>query len=148
MRLGAEMFQNGVLWLIAGAVLLVIEVLAPGAFMMWLGIAALGTGALTLAFDPPLWAQVVVFAVLAGIALAAGLRLKAARKAPMLNNAQAGLVGRQAKVLTTDGGLLRVRIGDSDWTARLASGTPPPDSGTVLRVVGVDGTIVVVESAG
>ena len=41
-----------VLWLLGGLALLVAEVLAPGVFMMWLGLAALGTGALVYAADP------------------------------------------------------------------------------------------------
>jgi len=35
-------------WLVAGLVLLVLEMLVPGVFMMWLGIAALATGGLVL----------------------------------------------------------------------------------------------------
>ena len=66
------------------------------------------------------------------------------RKPAVLNTAQAGLVGRKARVLTADDGGLRVRVGDSDWTARLAHGAAMPVPGVVLRVVGVDGTTVVV----
>ena len=131
-------------WLVAGLVLMVIETIAPGVFMMWLGLAALGTGAVVELFDPPLAVQVVAFAIFAGLAIAAGLRLRRTRTATHINAAGSGLLGRTARILSFAGTDGRVRIGDSDWTARLAHGTKPPEPGDLLRVVGVDGTIVVV----
>ena len=35
-------------WIIAGAILLALELAVPGAFMMWLGIAAVLVGAISL----------------------------------------------------------------------------------------------------
>ncbi len=136
--------QPGLWWLVGGVVLLVVEVLAPGVFMMWLGLAAIGTGGVTLWFEPGIGWQVVAYAVFAAVSLSAGLRLRGMRKSAVLNTAQAGLVGRKARVLTADDVGLRVRVGDSDWTARLAHGAAMPVPGVVLRVVGVDGTTVVV----
>ena len=138
------MMPPGVVWLIAGVGLLVLEVLVPGVFMMWLGLAALGTGAVTLLLAPGLGWQVVAYALFAAVSLAAGLRLRGRAKPAVLNTAQAGLTGRAARVLAADPAGLRVRIGDSDWSARLAHGTASPAEGQVLRVVGVDGTTVVV----
>ncbi len=136
--------QPGLIWLVGGAVLLVIEVLAPGAFMMWLGLAALGTGAVALAVDLGIAGQVVVFALFAAVSIALGLRLRRPRHAGVLNTAQSGLIGRPARVLTVEGSQVRVRIGDSDWTARLARDVPTTSPGAELRVVGVDGTTVVI----
>ncbi len=136
--------QPGLWWLVGGVGLLVVEVLAPGVFMMWLGLAAIGTGGVTLWLEPGLGWQVVAYALFAAVTLSAGLKLRSLRKPAVLNTAQAGLVGRKARVLTADDGGIRVRVGDSDWTARLAHGVALPAPGTVLRVVGVDGTTVVV----
>jgi membrane protein implicated in regulation of membrane protease activity len=48
----ALLASPGVLdWFIAGTVLLVLEVLAPGVFMLWLGLAALLVGGISLFID-------------------------------------------------------------------------------------------------
>ena len=139
--------QPGLIWLVAGGGLLVLEVLVPGVFMMWLGLAALGTGGVVLAFDAGLAVQVVAFAIFAAVSIAVGLRLRGARHVHVVNTAQSGLLGRPARVLQVDGAVLRVRIGDSDWPARLARDVEAPDVGSDLRVVGVDGMTVVVGRA-
>ena len=131
-------------WLAGGVLLLVIEVLAPGVFMMWLGLAALGVGVVVWLAEPAFAWQVVLFAVLAAIAIGIGLRLRRAARRSGLNTAESGLVGRSVGVLSFAGREGRVRLGDSDWPARLAAGAPPPRPGETLRVVGVDGTTLVV----
>src|SRR5260221_10859946 len=50
-------------WFIAGGLLLVLEVLAPGAFMAWLGLAALVVGGISLYVDWTWQAQFIAFAV-------------------------------------------------------------------------------------
>jgi membrane protein implicated in regulation of membrane protease activity len=131
-------------WLAGGLALLVAEMLAPGVFMMWLGLAAIGVGTLvhfvTIAFA---W-QVVIFGAIALVLIGAALRLRRSKPSARLNTAESGLIGRSARVLSFASGEGRVRVGDSDWPARLAQGTPAPATGDVLRVVGVDGTVVVV----
>ncbi len=130
------------IWLAAGMVLLVAEVLAPGVFLMWLGIAALATGVVVQVFEPGLGVQAVAFAVFAAAALTAALKLRGRRQTSTLNTSQSGLIGRAARVLSV-APELRVRIGDSDWSARLARDTPAPEEGATLRVVGVSGTTVI-----
>ena len=56
-------------WFILGLVLLAVEMAMPGFFMLWLGIAAVLTGVLTLFVTLPWQAEFVVFAVLSVIAL-------------------------------------------------------------------------------
>ena len=138
---------QAVLWLIAGLVLMLLEVALPGVFLMWLGLAALGTGLVVQLLAPAFAWQVVVFAVLAAIAIVVALRVRTPRKAAHLNTPGSGLVGRKAVALAFHGRTGRVRVGDSDWSARLASGTEPPAPQAVLRVVGVDGTTLVVGGA-
>ena len=133
-----------VLWLIAGLVLMLLEVVAPGVFLMWLGLAALGTGLVTQVVAPGFAVQVVVFALFAAVTITIGLRVRTPRKAALLNTPASGLVGREAVALEFHGRTGRVRVGDSDWSARLASGTEPPVPQAMLRVVGVDGTTLVV----
>ena len=133
-----------VLWLIAGLVLMLLEVVAPGVFLMWLGLAALGTGLVAQVVAPGFALQVVVFAVFAAVAITIGLRVRTPRNAAQLNTPASGLVGRAAVALEFHGRTGRVRVGDSDWSARLATGTEPPAPQTMLRVVAVDGTTLVV----
>lgn len=130
------------LWLVGGLILLGGEMAVPGAFLMWLGIAACGTGLLSLA-GLALPVQVMVFAVLGFVSVAVGLRLRRRRAHEfvpgLINLPGSGLVGRQVEVLDFAGGEGRVRVGDSDWPARLAHGMPEPRAGARLRVVAVDG---------
>ena len=128
-----------IIWLVAGLALLMVEILAPGAFMMWLGLAACGTGLVILATAIGFEFQVVTFAVLAAISLAAGLRI---RRRPITQ--QAGLAGRAAIALAFQGREGRVRVGDSDWAARVPADVAKPTVGARLRVEGVDGTVLIV----
>lgn len=136
-------WDPALVWLAGGLALLVLEVLAPGAFMMWLGLAALGTGAVELLRPLPFAGEVVVFAVLAAVSIAIGLRLRR-RPPPVLNTPKSGLVGRSARVLEFHGRHGRVRVGDSDWPARLAPGVRGVVANQRLRVAAVDGTVPVV----
>lgn len=133
-------------WTGAGLVLLLAEVLAPGFFMMWLGLAAVGTGAATWAAGLAFPWQAGVAAVLAVLLCAVGRKVGRVR-APHVNTQHSGLIGRRATVLSFDRGEGRVRVGDSDWSARMADGSPPPGAHAALRVVGVAGTVLLVSPA-
>lgn len=135
-------FHDWVIWLLTGLALLIAETLAPGVFLMWIGLACLGTGLAALAVSLGFDVQVVVFAVLTAVTLTIGVRLR--RSPTRLNTQTAGLAGRTAVALRFHGREGRVRVGDSDWAARLVPGVPTPDAGTRMRVEGVDGTVLVV----
>ena len=51
-------------WLIGGFVLMALELLAPGMFLFWLGLAALLTGLIDFALQPSWQIQLVLFALL------------------------------------------------------------------------------------
>ena len=142
MGAGSDVMSDWIIWLAAGLVLLMLEMLAPGVFMMWLGLAALGTGLVTLSSGVGFELQVVTFGVLAAISLTVGLRLR--RPPTRVNTQQAGLAGRIATALIFTGREGRVRVGDSDWAARVPTDVPPPEPGTRLRIDGVDGTVLIV----
>ena len=114
------------IWLGAGLVLLVAEVLVPGAFLMWIGLAALGTGAAVLLGLDRVRPQVGCFAVLSAGSIAVGPAAAPAAGAAGQHCRNSGLVGRTAHALAFEGGEGRVRLGDSDWPARLAAGAAPP----------------------
>jgi membrane protein implicated in regulation of membrane protease activity len=84
--------------------------------------------------------------VLAAISLSVGLRFR--HRPARLNTQQAGLAGRSATALSFRGREGRVRLGDSDWAARVPPDVPEPHEGTRLRVEGVDGTVLIVRPEG
>jgi membrane protein implicated in regulation of membrane protease activity len=143
------MFDNmepGWLWMIGGILLLIAEVLAPGVFLVFVGAAALATGAFTLLFGLNLAAQLTLFVVYALVAVMIGRRVYANASTdvsdPLLNDRAARLVGRSVTVIEAvdehDG---RVRVGDSEWSARGGPGSP----GERVRITGVDGNCLLVE---
>jgi len=133
-------------WVALGLVLAIAELVAPGYFMIWIAAAALLTGVATAALPLTLTAQVLLFAVLAALAMALGRRWLARNPIvsadPMLNDRGGQLIGQTALVThAIDGGSGRVKHGDSEWMAR----GPDAQPGTRMRIVGHDGTVLVVE---
>ena len=123
------------------------EALAPGAFMLWLGLAAAGTGLISLMVPVPLAAQWMLFAVLALLSVLVGWKLRRGHlrdvsDRPLLNRRGAQLVG-QVHVLESAivDGRGRVKIGDAFWTAH----GPDLPAGTRVRVLAADGGAVRVE---
>ncbi|MBV8094435.1 MAG: NfeD family protein [Acetobacteraceae bacterium] len=135
--------EDGHWWLLGGVAGLITEALLPGFFLLWLGLAAICTGIVTLLLGVPFEWQVVSYVCFASAAVTAGLKLQVSPHR-RLNTPTSGLVGRKATALTFDGPDGRVRLGDSDWPARLV-GKAAVTTGASLRVVGVDGTLLLVE---
>jgi membrane protein implicated in regulation of membrane protease activity len=111
-------------WMVLGFVLLTLEILTPGVFMLWIGLAALVVGAVSLMFwNAGFWTwelQVVVFLVLALLSAYSGKKIMSrsgdATDQPLLNRRGDQLVGRTATLTEpiTDG-RGRVKIGDTMW---------------------------------
>ncbi len=131
-------------WLLAGLVLMVAELVLPGAYLIWLGLAAIGTGLLGLALAVGFAWQVAEFALLVAAALVVGVSRRRRRRVSSVNAPGSGLIGRTALALNFLGREGRVRLGDSDWAARLVEGAPQPADLDRLRVVDVEGTVLVV----
>jgi inner membrane protein len=137
----------GWMWLIGGVVLLIAEVIAPGFFLVFIGAAAMATGLFTVLFDLGASAQLALFALYAIVAVLVGRRFYANRTAdstdPLLNDRAGRLVGRVVTVVADvddhDG---RVRVGDSDWSARGG----PAAAGERVRITGIDGNCLTVEA--
>jgi membrane protein implicated in regulation of membrane protease activity len=68
-------------WLVLAAAFFVIELLAPGAFMLWLGLSALLVGLISLFVDWPWQYQLVVFAIFALVSLPIWRRTASRRRA-------------------------------------------------------------------
>ena len=116
--------------------------------MLWLGIAAVGTGLIGRQVVLGFGQEVIVFAVLSAVSIGIGLLLRRRARPNLVNAPGSGLVGRQATALSFQGSEGRVRLGDSDWPARLASGAVTPQPMATLQVVAVDGMVLLVRPAG
>jgi membrane protein implicated in regulation of membrane protease activity len=138
------------IWILLGLVGLGAELLLPGVYLVWVGAAAVGTGFLVLLLGLPFAGAVACFMALvaAGVTLSLWLKPRMLGAAWRVNAPEAGLAGRRATVIGTEAGLLRVRLGDSDWPARLPRGVAGAPPGTLVRVEAVDGTVLVVRPCG
>ena len=141
-------FDNlGGWWLVAAVLLGGAELLVPGVFLVFLAVAAGITGAFLLLFpDLPVAAQLLSFAAWSAISVWLGRRYYRDNPVdssdPLLNHRVARLLGETVTVTQAiDGGAGRVRVGDSEWTAR---GADAP-VGARVRIVGGDGTELRVE---
>jgi membrane protein implicated in regulation of membrane protease activity len=136
--------SNWIIWVIAGLVPLMLEIHAPGAFMMWLGLAACGTGLIVLLTGIGFELQVVTIAVLAAISRAVGLRFRYRRPPRMEHAQQSGLAGRAATTALSFQG----REGRAhEWaTATGQPGCRPIPERTRLTAAGGgrDGTVLIV----
>jgi membrane protein implicated in regulation of membrane protease activity len=136
-------------WFVLGTVLLLLELVAPGAIFLWFGIAAFAVGVLAMAITLPWQLQILVFAALSLVLVFVYRRYFRARTEesdrPFLNNRGEAVIG-QSFVLTDaiNQGRGKIRIGDTDWRV---SGPDLP-KGERVTVTGVDGALLQVIKAG
>lgn len=128
-------------WMVLGFALLVAEILIPGVFLLWIGIAALLIGAVSLVlWDAAFWtwqAQVLSFLVLALLSAYAGKRFFNGRREnsdqPLLNRRGEQMIGRTATLSEPiREGRGRIQLGDTLWRV---SGPDLP-AGARVRVTG------------
>jgi inner membrane protein len=132
---------------IGGVILLIAEIVAPGFFLFFVGAAALATGLLALLLGFGLVPQLAIFALLAYLSVHfGGRRFYAARydysSDPNINNPTARLLGRVVTVVQpVDSNSGRVKLGDSEWSARGI----PAAIGDRVRIVDIEGNCLKVE---
>ena len=140
-----ENIEPGWIWAIAGVVLLIAELLAPGFFLLFIGAAAIATGVFTLLFDLGIAPQLILFALYSALAVMLGKRFYAQPNTPdqqMLNDPSQRMIGKNLLVVDPvdeHGG--RVRVGDGEWSARGG----PAAVGERVVVTGVEGNCLMVE---
>lgn len=139
-------------WWVLGMLLLAAELLVPGVFLVWIGLGAILTGAVSLVlWDMGWWSwqvQSLVFAASAVVFTLGGRRyfsrLETESDEPLLNQRGASLVGRTAVLgEPIREGRGRIRLDDTFW---LVSGPDLP-TGTRVRIVSSNGRDLVVEQA-
>ncbi|MBU1304993.1 MAG: NfeD family protein [Alphaproteobacteria bacterium] len=133
-------------WIVAGLVLLALELFLPGGILLWMGISGIVTGLLTMV-QPMAWPlQWLIFGGLSLASIALWLRIMRDRPAvsdrPFLNRRGESLVGQEA-VLEQPivMGFGRVVLGDTVWRV---SGPDLP-VGQRVRIVGSAGAVLTVE---
>ncbi len=134
--------SGGAIWLLAGLLLGALELILPGYFLLWIGLAAMGAGLLTTVFAFGLHWQLAAFTTLA-VAL---ICVAAMRRRPVpdtVNAPNAGLIGTTCYALGFEAGEGRVRFRDGTWQARITGGLTP-QANEPLRIVGLDGTTLLV----
>lgn len=139
-------------WWIVGLVLLVLEVILPGVYLIFFAIAALIVGTNAFLLQSSGWfgweQQVVAFVILSAVCLLIGRKWYGSKldvgATTGLNSRTERLIGRETTL--TDAivnGRGRVAIDDSWWSAT----GPDLPVGSRVRVVGANGSVLNVEPA-
>ena len=133
-------------WIIAGLILLALELVLPGGILVWMGVAGIITG-LMLLFQPIGWPlQWLIFGVLSLGSIVVWLRYSRSRPqktdSPYLNRRADQLIGQEAVLAQPiEQGFGRVVLGDTIWRV---SGDDLP-AGTRVRIVGSNGSVLAVK---
>ncbi|MGI8852250.1 MAG: NfeD family protein [Methyloceanibacter sp.] len=135
-------------WMILAAILFVLELISPGIFFMWFGVAAAITGLIVFRYDMSWQWQLVSFAVLSLITVLLANRylrqnpLESER--PLLNERAVQLVGQSFELLDPIvDGRGSIKTGDTIWRVE----GPELPVGARIKVVGADGTLLKVVPA-
>lgn len=139
----------GEIWIITGLLGCALEMAAPGVFLLPTGLAAVGAGVAALLTGLGWTGQVLVFLALTAALVGAALPRMRRRPAAgnLVNAPAAGLIGQSCRALGFEAGEGRVSLGDGTWPARVVDRSAPV-AGAVLRVVGLDGTTLLVREDG
>ncbi len=133
-------------WLIAAGVLLMLELTAPGIFLIWLGIAAGLTGIVVMFADIGWQAEFLLFAALAVVSVLIGRKVYDGRSTvpednPHLNRRQLGYVGRSFTLnQAVVNGRGKLSIDDTVWEIE----GPDMEPGTRVTVTAVNDMVLVV----
>jgi hypothetical protein len=134
-------------WIVAGLILLALELVVPGGFLLWMGISGIITGLIVL-FQPIEWPlQWLIFGVLSLLSIVLWLRWTRSRPTasdrPYLNRRSEQLVGQEAVLEhAIEQGFGRIVLGDTVWRV---SGKDLP-VGQRVRIIGHDGAVLRVEA--
>ena len=135
-------------WLILAVAMIILEILIPGAYFLWMGVSAIFVGALMYVFPEMVFlVQILIFAVLSVISV---VMYKSYRKKnpivtdePALNRRGERYIDQKftltEPIINGEG---KIKVDDSTWKI---VGMDMP-AGMVVRVVAVEGTTLKVEA--
>lgn len=135
-------------WWVFAVLLITLELFAPGTFFLWMGVAAIVIGAVVGLIPSLSWEiQILGFSVFSVVSVVAWrIHLKNTPQEtdqPLLNQRSAQTIGR---VFTLDApifdGYGKISLDHSVWKVR----GPDCPAGTRVKVVSVDGVVLIVEA--
>lgn len=127
-------------WLIFAAFMVILEILVPGFFLLFLGIAAAIVGVIALSWEIPWQFQFILFAILSivGVVFARTFWMGADVQSdkPFLNRKANKLIGRTYPLeQALENGRGKIRVGDSLWSVE----GPDLPKGTLVTITETDG---------
>jgi membrane protein implicated in regulation of membrane protease activity len=134
-------------WIVAGVVLLALELVVPGGFFIWMGVAGIVTG-LASFFQPIGWPlQFLLFGGLSLVLIVGWLRYSKGREepteSPFLNRRAERFIGQEIVLdEPISGGSGRIALDDTMW--RIAG--PDLPAGQRVRIVRAEGAVLRVEA--
>lgn len=135
-------------WWVLALALIVLEVFAPGAVFIWMGVGAAVVGVILLIAPDLGWEyQFMVFTIFSIVSIAAWKMYQRKHPTetdrPTLNRRGEQYIGRTFTLSEpVVNGLGKIRVDDSTWKIEGADCA----AGTQVRVTGVEGTILKVEN--
>ncbi len=136
-------------WLILAVALIILEILMPGAYFLWMGISAAVVGGAMFVFPQmSILVQVLIFAILSVITVMMYRSYK--KKNPLVTDEPA-LNRRGEKYIGQSftlkepivNGVGKIKVDDSTWKIKGFD----IDAGETVRVVAVEGTTLIVEGS-
>ncbi|MGL5734914.1 MAG: NfeD family protein, partial [Beijerinckiaceae bacterium] len=127
------------IWLIAGLVLATLEMIAPGVYLLWFGLAGILTGLLLFLWPLPFSGELIAFALFAVVTVAIGRQLTkkitgGEGEQPNLNLRGHSLIGRTVTLTSPiENGIGRISIDDTIWRVT----GPDFVAGKRVKVVGL-----------
>ena len=134
-------------WLVLGLGLLILELVVPAMFFLWLGISALATGLVLYFFPDMSWqAQFLMFSVLSVVSILLSRRFFSNKQIetelPNLNRRGQQYVGRVFTLIEpVKNGYGKISVDDSQWRVT----GPALEKGTQVKVVSARGSVLEVE---
>jgi len=137
-------------WIVLGFILLILEMIAPGAILVWFGAGALLVGGVVFMFPEISWEwQVFIFAIVSFASIFAWKKLR--KDAPndntesgTLNQRGKALIGRRVPLVESIvNGVGRVQIDDTFWRVE----GDDLEENTLVVVTNSDGATLQVEKA-
>ena len=134
-------------WWVIGFILLVLEILTPGYFFMWMAASGFLTGAIVLLIPAPsMNMQILIFSVLSVVAIIVwkfyGKRHPTESDQPLLNKRGVQYIGRVFNLYQPiKNGEGKIKVDDSIWKVH----GEDCDINTRVKVVAIRGTVFDVE---
>ncbi|WP_455376086.1 NfeD family protein [Kaarinaea lacus] len=134
-------------WWVIGIVLIILELFVPGAFFLWMGIAAGLVGVVLLAAPEMGWQyQLIIFAIVSVVSIVAWRiylnKHPIATDKPTLNRRGEQYVGREFTLAEpVVNGIGKLKVDDTMWKIE----GKDCDSGTKVRVSQADGAVLKIE---